>query len=350
MYTHTTKFGSLPKGHHRERILRSPHYKNGQFQNLQPADCEPFKHRLKNYKEFCKTVFEFMANRGDIGHSIPSMKTNLMNLDRDDNILIWFGHSSYFIQIDGKRLIVDPVFSEVASPVPFFPKALPGTNAYTPNEIPELDYLIITHDHWDHLDYATVMGLKVSSIICPLGVGAHFERWGLKNVAEMDWNESAKLADGFTIDCLPARHFSGRGWHKNQSLWASFLIQTPNIKIYIGGDGGYGEHFRAIGNKFIGIDLAILENGQYNINWRDVHMFPEDTVRATEDLKAKALLPIHNSKFILSTHPWNEPLDAIAAICECKNFQLLTPVIGQKVELKNLRQTFSKWWTKDREI
>jgi L-ascorbate metabolism protein UlaG (beta-lactamase superfamily) len=293
-YMHTIKFGSLPKGQRLERILKSPHYGNGQFRNIQPKDCNSFPHRLKSYKEFCKAVLEFVTNQKNIGHSIASTKTNLMNINKDDNVLVWFGHSSYFIQIDGKRFIVDPVFSEISSPVPFFPKAFPGTNVYTPDEIPELDHLIITHDHWDHLDYATVIKLNVKNIICPLGVGAHFERWGFGNIIEMDWNESVKLADGFTVNCLPARHFSGRGWRRNQSLWASFLIQTPSMKIYIGGDGGYGEHFKEIGNKFIGIDLAILENGQYNVNWEDVHMLPEDTARAAEDLKAKALLPVHN--------------------------------------------------------
>ncbi|MDR1906928.1 MAG: MBL fold metallo-hydrolase [Puniceicoccales bacterium] len=287
-------------------------------------------------------MFKFITNQRNADHPIPSTKTDLMNLNKADDILVWFGHSSYFIQVDGKRFIVDPVLGDVL----FFLKAFPGTNMYTPDEIPQLDYLIITHDHWDHLNYETVIKLNVQNIICPLGVGAHFERWGFdsRNIGEMDWNESIKLADGFAINCLPAKHSSGRGFCRNRSLWASFLIQTPSIKIYIGGDGGYGEHFKEIGNKFVGIDLAILENGQYNKKWSDMHMFPEETAQATKDLGAKALLPVHNSKFTLSTYPWKNPLEKITAICKQENFHLLTPMIGQKVALKNLQQEFKKWW------
>jgi L-ascorbate metabolism protein UlaG (beta-lactamase superfamily) len=216
---------------------------------------------------------------------------------------------------------------------------------YTTDEIPKLDYLIITHDHWDHLDYSTVKSLCVKNVICPLGVGAHLEYWGFaeENIFEMDWNESMPLSSEFTIHCLPTRHFSGRGFRGNKSLWASFLTQTSRIKIYIGGDSGYGKHFREIGYKFGEIDVAILENGQYSTAWRTIHTFPDDVAQAAKELKAKLLLPVHNSKFALSTHQWDDPLNRISEICKRKNILSLTPMTGEKVEMGNVDQKFKKW-------
>jgi L-ascorbate metabolism protein UlaG (beta-lactamase superfamily) len=238
------------------------------------------------------------------------------------------------------------VLSNVSSPLPFFPVAFRGTNIYTTTEIPEIDYLIITHDHWDHLDYETVTKLKVKQIICPLGVGAHFEYWGFEQskLLEMDWNDEIELPGGFHITCHPTQHFSGRSFTRNKSLWAAFLLTTPSgFKIYVGGDGGYCQHFKKIGQKYGAIDIAILESGQYNENWKDIHMHPAETVAATEDLHAKALFPVHNSKFSLSTHPWNEPLKKISQLCKGKDFSLLTPMIGQKVNIKKLKN-FKVWW------
>ncbi|MDR2598321.1 MAG: MBL fold metallo-hydrolase, partial [Holosporales bacterium] len=285
------------------------------------------------------------ANKNSI--SIPSTKTNLTNLSKNEDAIVWFGHSSYFMQIEGKRIVVDPVLSDVSSPVPFFPVAFRGTNVYAPTEIPDLDYLIITHDHWDHLDYETVTKLRAKRIICPLGVGANFEHWGFdeSKLLEMDWFDEVVLEDGFRIICCPTHHFSGRSFTRNRSLWGAFLlVASSGFKVYIGGDGGYCQHFREIGNKFGPIDIAILENGQYNENWRHVHMHPIETVMAAEDLRAKSLLPVHNSKFALSTHPWNEPLNEITRICKNKGIHLITPVIGQLVNLRDTEQRFNTWW------
>ena len=171
-------------------------------------------------------------------------------MDRNEDILVWFGHSSYRLQTDGIRILVDPVFID-ASPVSFFNKPFDATYVYKPEDMPEIDYLIISHDHWDHLDYKTVMALKerIGKVICGLGVGEHFERWGFdKNeIVELDWNEQEVLNNGFSVSCLPARPFSGRGLSPTQSLWASFLIETPLQKIYLGGVRGYYTHYADIG-------------------------------------------------------------------------------------------------------
>ena len=178
--------------------------------------------------------------------------------------------------------------------------------------MPQCDWLLITHDHWDHLDYQGVKELKssIQKVLFPLGVGEHFERWGYPDVmlTELDWQESTDLGDGFTLYCLPARHFSGRGLKRNQSLWASFLLKTPSGRqIYIGGDSGYGPHFSEIGQKFPGIDLAILENGQYNADWAQIHTLPAELPKACRDLGAKEVITVHHSKYTLSKHPWDEP-------------------------------------------
>lgn len=264
------------------------------------------------------------------------------------DVLVWFGHSSYFIQLDGKHILVDPVFSDAASPVGFFNKAFKGTNSYAASDVPDIDYLIITHDHWDHLDYPTMLQLKsrVKKVICGLGVGAHFEYWGFDKhrIIEMDWNEDYSLDTGFTVFSLPARHFSGRGFSANQSLWGSFLLQSPTSKIYIGGDSGYDTHFADIGKRFGEIDLAILENGQYDEHWKYIHMMPKEVLQAAKDLRAKQLFPIHNSKYALANHDWDTPMRTITAGYTAGEFKLITPKIGEVVRLKDRTQTFSKWW------
>jgi L-ascorbate metabolism protein UlaG (beta-lactamase superfamily) len=295
--------------------------------------------------------FLFKTNGMRPNKPIPAIKPNLLDLSSDKDLLIWFGHSSTLLQIDSKRILIDPVFSVAASPVPFFNRAFKGTSIFAPSDMPTIDYLIISHDHWDHLDYPTVKALKpkTSHIICPLGVGEHFERWGfdMNNVIEMDWNEIANPEPGIEIICLPARHFSGRGLSPNQSLWASFMVKTPNMKIYIGGDSGYDTHFADIGNRFSNIDLAILENGQYGDSWKYIHMTPEQSVQAAKDLRAKIVLPVHNSKYPLGLHTWQEPLDRFIAAYDSSDFKLLTPMIGETIDLRDSVFLCKQWWKKE---
>jgi L-ascorbate metabolism protein UlaG (beta-lactamase superfamily) len=208
--------------------------------------------------------------------------------------------------------------------------------------------LIISHDHWDHLDYKTVMELKpkVGKVICGLGVGAHFERWGfpLEQLVELDWHDDLQLADSMKLTALPERHFSGRGLSRNKSLWCSYAIQSANFSIFIGGDSGYDNHFAEIGTAFGEFDLAILENGQYNKNWKYIHMMPEETILAAKDLNAKALMPVHSGKFALSMHAWYEPLTEVSALNKETGLPLVTPMIGEKVVLGEKFPNYEKWW------
>lgn len=339
------KFGKAPAGNRLTELQKSSNYKDGKFQNLSitPELAEGY-----NMVGVTYNVLFNKEPRRKPTDIIPSVKTDLINLPADKDILVWFGHSSYFIQLDGKRFLVDPVFSGNASPIPGTVKSFKGTDIYTAEDIPEIDYLFISHDHYDHVDYTTLLALKnkIKKVICGLGVGAHFEHWGYspENIIEKDWYSEVALDSGFTAFVQPARHFSGRGFTRNNTLWASYVLQSPTMKIYIGGDSGYDTHFAAIGNKFGPIDLAILDNGQYNVAWRYIHTLPDEVLQAAKDLKAKRLFPVHSSKFVLANHPWDEPLSKITELNKSTELPLVTPIIGEPVNLKDSSQQFTQWW------
>jgi L-ascorbate metabolism protein UlaG (beta-lactamase superfamily) len=337
-------FGAKPAGERLKRIRQSPHFRDGQFQNLHHTP------QLTEGANIFSILREFLFDKSKQKFPpapLPSRKTDLLHLDPDIDILVWFGHSSYFMQVDRKTILVDPVFSGNASPLSFTTKSFKGSDIYVADDLPDIDYLFITHDHWDHLDYPTVTRLrpKVKKIITGLGTAAHLEFWGYdpKNIIEMDWNEQVMAEEGFTVHAMPARHFSGRGLKRNGSLWMSFVLKTPGKKIYIGGDSGYDDHFAKIGNEFGPFDLVILEDGQYDKNWKYIHMSPEETVQAAIDLKAKKLLPVHWAKFSLSVHAWDEPILRIKKESERRNMHLLHPMIGETVHLDQ-DDIFSSWW------
>lgn len=345
LYMRQDKFGKSPSGKRLERIKQSPNFKNGRFQNLSKTPTLAEGH---NYFEVLYDAYIKNKPRHYPADIIPSVKTDLLNLPVDTDVLVWFGHSSYFIQIDGKRILVDPVFSGNASPIPRTVKSFKGTDIYTVADLPDIDYLFISHDHYDHVDYETLIALKdkTKKVICGLGVGSHFESWGYDSskIIERVWNEKVELDSGFTAFVEPARHFSGRGFSKNNTLWASYVLQTPSMKIYIGGDSGYDTHYADIGNKHNSIDLAILDNGQYDEAWKYIHNLPEDVLKAAQDLKAKRIFPVHSSKFALGSHDWDEPLVKLTELNKSYNIPLVTPIIGETVCLNDTMQQFKQWW------
>lgn len=338
-------FGKTASGERLQRIKKSANYKAGSFSNLSPTP------QLTEGAGFFSVLTEFLFGknkRASPKDILPSKKTDLLKLDPQKNILVWFGHSSYFMQIDGKRILVDPVFSGSASPIATT-KSFKGSDVYTVDEFPEIDYLFISHDHYDHLDYKTIKKLKskIKILICGLGTGAHFERWGFDDdrIIEKDWNEEIQLDPGFTVHTAPSRHFSGRHFNRNKSLWTSFVLQTPGMKIFIGGDSGYDSHFSEIGKQHGPFDLAVLECGQYDKSWKYIHMMPAEVLQASEDLKAARLMPVHWGKFSLANHAWDDPIRSIIELNKQKEIPLLTPMIGEEVDLKNDQQSFSEWWT-----
>ena len=346
-YVNTPKFGRLPRGDRLERIKASPHFINGRFECLEPVQvlADPNENRIVT------TVKFFMQDKSALFPKQPmlSTKTDLHSLNPSEDALVWMGHSTFYLQLSGKKILIDPVFSSYGSPIFFINKAFPGSNIYTAADIPELDVLAVTHDHWDHLDYATVMELKhkVKHIVVPLGVGEYFEQWGfdLNRLHEEDWDTEIDI-DGLKIHILPSQHFSGRFLTTNPTLWCAFAFVTDRLKVFCSGDGGYGSHFKAIGKKFGGFDLALMENGQYNIRWHAIHMLPEETAQASVDLNARQVITSHNGKFALGMHPWQEPYIEMTKFSRDKNYERLTPMIGEKVLIGQPNRKFDHWWEK----
>lgn len=346
MITGQEVFGSEAKGERLLRMQHSRYYKNKQFQNLHdtPALAEGYS--------MPKVMFNFLFDKKDPhlkpSYKIPSFHTDLKNIPKHQDVFIWLGHSSYFIQTDGVSFLVDPVLSSYGSPFRFFNKAFSGSDNFKPEDIPFIDYLVITHDHYDHLDYPTVKAIRnrVGKVILPLGVGAHLERWGYttEQLIEEEWETEVNLKNNIQIIFTPARHFSGRKMKRNVTLWTSYVLITPTKKLFLGGDSGYDTHFKMIGEKYGPFDFAIMENGQYNEAWKYIHALPEDVIQASIEVKAKNIIPVHSSKFALALHPWNEPLQKVTNLAKNRNLSVLTPMIGQPVDLNVQDYHFEKWW------
>ena len=344
MFLRQEQFGAIPDGDIMRRILRSPHYADGEFHNLIERPI------LSDNSSFIGALLRSLVEERPAPAPpapVPSRKPDLHSLDAAEDFVVWLGHSTFFLQLGGRRLLIDPVFSDHAAPVSFSTKAFAGATPCSAADMPYIDALLISHDHWDHLDYPTVMALKgkVGNIVCGLGTGAHFRRWGFKNavIHEADWGDTVELND-LRIRIVTASHYSGRTLTRNKSLWTGFMLESPGRRVFFSGDSGYGPHFADIGRTFGAPDLALLDCGQYNERWKYIHMTPEEAVRAAQDLGAGALLPAHTGKFALSYHPWDEPFRRITAAAQGKNFRLITPVIGDVVSLELPLPEFPRWW------
>jgi L-ascorbate metabolism protein UlaG (beta-lactamase superfamily) len=323
--------GKLPSGKLLERLKKSPNYAGKGFRNLSETPM------MAEDASYWKMIRDFFSRNKNTAPPVilPSVRTDLTGLDKEEPVIVWFGHSSYFIRVAGKNILVDPVFSGNAAPVSFMVKAFRGADVYSVNDMPEIDYLILTHDHYDHLDFKTIRKLrgKVKRVYCSLGISAHLVYWGIdeKIITELDWWESTQVDERIRLTAAPARHFSGRGLKRNQTLWSSFIITTPLHNLYLGGDSGYDSHFKTIGEKYGPFDIAMLETGQYNKQWPLIHMMPEEAVQAAVDLRAKCLLPVHWSKFTLAMHEWNEPVKRVLKRAKEVNMKVITPRIGEPV-------------------
>jgi len=339
------RFGSPPEGARLKAIEKSPNFADGRFTNQIPT---PMLTEDTSFLAAVWSVHFAPKVRPAPSRPVPTVRTDFAALDASVDTVVWLGHSSYYIQLAGKRILADPVFSDYASPFSFINKAFDGATVFTAGRMPPIDYLLVTHDHWDHLDYRTVADLrdKVRNVVCPLGVGAHFESWGYPGEAihEADWYGTVQLDEAIAIHVLPARHYSGRRFEKNRTLWAGFALTTPQRRVFISGDSGYGPHFADIGRRFGGFDLAILDCGQYDRRWAYIHMTPEEAARAAVDLRAQAVMPAHVGRFSIANHPWDEPFERFAAASREKPYRLLTPRIGEPVPLGDATRNFARWW------
>jgi L-ascorbate metabolism protein UlaG (beta-lactamase superfamily) len=344
-YLQHPKFGTYPEGERLEVIQRSPHFSDGVFRNLVATPI------LADDKGTLSVLVGNLLHRVENLRPdvpIPVVKTDLKALDAAQDTVVWLGHSSYFVLFAGKRILIDPVFSLYAAPVSFSTQAFDGTSIYTAGDMPEIDVLLITHDHWDHLDHATLTALepKIGRVFTPLGVGAYFEYWGYgrEKIHEVDWFGKMDLNDGLVIHVVPARHYSGRLLTRNKTLWAGFVLESKQRRILFGGDSGYGPHFKELARRFGGFDLVALDMGQYDARWPYIHMTPEEAARAAEELRTNALLPAHVGRFNIAKHPWDEPFERIVAASVGKQYRLLTPMIGEPLKLDDEGQRFSRWW------
>lgn len=337
------KFGKLSEGERLARISSSPHYGNGEFRNTVSTQS------LLDGQSTPKILWDDMFSdrpRLRPDRPLPTVRTDLAGLDVDEDMLIWLGHSSYYIQLAGQRILVDPVFSGYGAPFTSFNKTFPGTDLYTVADMPEIDYLLISHDHWDHLDYDTVTALmpKVKKAILPLGVGAYFEHWGYpaNRLMEADWNTTLPLEKGLTIHLTPARHYSGRLFKANKTLWTGYVLETPERRIFLSGDTGYGLHIKEIADTFGTFDLVAIDGGQYDPRWPLIHMTPEEAVRAAGELGARSMMLAHVGKFYIASHTWDEPFIRAAQAMKDTSFPMLTPRIGEPVWLDGREQEFTR--------
>ncbi|WP_187363135.1 MBL fold metallo-hydrolase [Massilia aquatica] len=322
----------------------SPQFSDGKFRNPVPM----FK---QSPAQLARLAWTFMMGKNK--DTVPSGAIPVQALTRaqllaaPDNTLFRLGHSTLLLKLDNAFYLTDPVFSKRASPVQWAGPARFHQPPISIEELPPLKAVILSHDHYDHLDHAAVLALaaKTEHFLAPLGVGDRLVAWGIDaaKVTQLDWWQERKVGNVRLI-ATPAQHFSGRSLSDgNSTLWASWVFVHKDVRVFFSGDTGYFAGFKAIGDKFGPFDVAMLETGAYDKQWPDVHMEPEQTLQAFLDLKGKWLMPVHNGTFDLSLHPWHEPFDRIAALASARGVPLATPEMGQALDLSNPAPG-QAWW------
>lgn len=336
------QMGQKPEGADLERIQKSPHYGVDGFINLIETE-------MGSFSEMMKTLPKFLNAQNGSPEQVLPVKFGENKQQVADSICLvtWYGHSAFLIEMDGKRILIDPMLGDDSSPLGFMTPRFPYEKPIPIEELKNIDAVILSHDHYDHLDHSTIVKLKdeVGHFYTALGVGSHLKRWDVaeENITELDWWETAEL-DGIEFVACPARHFSGRGLtDRNATQWASWIIKNEHQKLYFSGDGGYGPHFKEIGEKYGPFDLAMLECGQYNEAWAAIHMMPEQSVQAGIDVKANVLMPIHWGAFELSIHEWTDPIIRFKAEAVKLDQEMAHPFIGERFQLgADLPQ--NAWW------
>ena len=336
-------FGASPDKNSKIIIENSKNFIAGKFLNL--------KSDYKNTSSFSDssvkntTLMSLLSPPKDKNPIAPLPTIQFQGDTLTEGKFVWLGHSTLLMNIEGLIVMTDPVFNR-ASPVPIFGKPFAYEQPINIGDLPKVDVVIISHDHYDHLDAKAIKDLSqsVDRFLVPLGVKAHLERWGVdaNRINELDWHDSEDYKNiKFTL--TPAQHFSGRGLtNRNSTLWGSWIVSSERIRAYFSGDGGYSETFKELGERYGPFDIAFIENGAYNTDWSQVHMFPHETVQANIDLKSNVLFPIHWSKFDLAFHPWDEPIIRITKEAKKRNINIATPMIGEVFDLTNLPK--NPWW------
>ena len=324
--------------------VESPQQRDGKFHNVVPREAPGLKKTLA-------IVWRVLTQKPDTTvprAPIPVQRLSAAALaEAPDASLFRLGHSTVLLKLNGEFWLTDPVFSERASPLQWMGPKRFHAPPITIDKLPPIKGVILSHDHYDHLDHAAIMTLapKVEVFVTPLGVGDRLIDWGVDRakVQQLDWWQHTTV-QGIRLVAVPAQHFSGRGLTDgDRSLWASWVILTGDLRLFFSGDTGYHADFKTIGERYGPFDVTMLETGAYDADWPDVHMQPEQTLQAHRDLKGRWLMPVHNGTFDLAMHAWHEPFDRIQALAEADGVALATPAMGERLSLEQPRAG-RRWW------
>ena len=330
------------------RYPDSPQFRDGGFRN-------PVMPKTVGWREMPAVLWRFMFDKPAEASPVAPLSVETLTREQllaaPDRTLVRLGHSTVLLKLQGAFWLTDPVFSERASPVQWAGPKRFHAPPIAIDELPPIRGVVLSHDHYDHLDKAAILRLaaKVDHFMAPLGVGNLLIEWGVDpaKVRQLDWWQSTTV-DGVRFVATPAQHFSGRGlFSDNPTLWASWVIEAESFKLFFSGDTGYFDGFKAIGEKYGPFDLTLMECGAYDRQWAGVHMQPEETLQAHLDLRGKRLLPVHNGTFDLALHDWYDPLERIAKLAAARDVPVLTPRIGEPVDMKTPPANFA-WWARAR--
>lgn len=340
----TPQFGQKPAGADLERVQQSKHYGEGGFVNLIETNMD-----IKLSKMPGMMLAFLSPPKGKNPNKPLPTHWDEGNESRIDSLsyITWFGHSAVMLEIDGKTILIDPMLGAASAPVSFMTQRFVYEEPINFEELAHIDAIIISHDHYDHLDYESILKLKdkTDHFFTALGVGSHLKSWGVseENITELDWWQNADFK-GLTFTATPSRHFSGRAINdRNKTQWASWVIKGSRDKIYFSGDGGYGPHFKEIGEQLGPFDFAMIECGQYNEQWAAIHMMPEESVQAGMDVKGEILMPIHWGAFDLAPHVWQDPILRFTKKAIEVNVNYVTPVIGGRFAV-GVDIPKEEWW------
>jgi L-ascorbate metabolism protein UlaG (beta-lactamase superfamily) len=336
-------FGEAPSEEEAAAYGKLPYFKDGQFQSPEPMQSHPDRSTGRGPSGWIRFA---LPNPNAPDAPLPKVMLEASSFAAVPAELAawWLGHSSLIIELEGKRLLVDPVFGN-AAPVPGIVRRFTDAPIER-DELPPFDYVLITHDHYDHLEYATMRALRGKDVqfVVPYGVGPHLRKWGIdaRRIHEIGWGETYGTGD-LSVAAERTIHYSGRTFgRRNTTLWTSYSLKGRRYRVFVSGDSGYGEHFRDIGAKHGPFDLAFIEIDGWNPGWPKTHMFPEEAIRASLDVGARAVVPVHWGVFDLARHPWDESIRMVADLAAKGGVRLLTPLMGEK--LIPGETVTRKWW------
>ncbi len=338
-------FGAKPTPTLLARYASSPNWKKDRFLNLEET---AMTFGFKDIPGLLKK--QFLERKGRIPKSdipIQNLDWTAFTRDQESYQLVWLGHSACLIRLAGKTWLIDPMLGPDASPIaPFKTKRFQSNALAYLKSLPQVDYVLLSHDHYDHLDLKSIQALlpHKARYITALGVGRHLEKWGVPatRIQELDWWEHVQL-EGLTLHFTPSRHFSGRGTNdRAKSLWGGFFFHSPAVKLYFSGDGGYGTHFQEVKARLGKADVMLVECGQYNELWHQIHMFPEEAVFAAQDMEAERVIPVHWGGFALALHTWQDPIERFSKAAAEAGLHFELPYPGEVISPS--RKAGRDWW------